>query len=46
MNDLLSLILVNGNLLETLVRLFIVVLSFDCIIGFATMLGTIGNSLK
>lgn len=46
MEDLLNLILVNGNLLETLVRLFIVVLSFDCVIGFATMLSTISDSLK
>lgn len=35
MEDFLSIILVDGDLIQTFVRLFILVFSFDCLIGIA-----------
>lgn len=39
MNDLFELIIVEGDLLSTMVRLFIVGFSFDMILGFASLIG-------
>lgn len=39
MNDLLELVYVQGNLLETACRLFILGFSFDMILCFASLIG-------
>lgn len=39
MNELFDLIIVDGDILSTVVRLFIVGFSFDMILGFASLIG-------
>lgn len=39
MNDLLELIYVEGNLIETICRIFILGFSFDMILNFASLIG-------
>lgn len=41
MNDFISLIYVEGDLILTFVRLFILVFSFDCLISFANAIKSI-----
>lgn len=41
MQEFLDLILVDGNFLETFVRLFVLCLSFDCLIGVANAIKSI-----
>lgn len=39
MNELFELIIVDGDILSTVVRLFIVGFSFDMILAFASLIG-------
>ena len=39
MNDLFELIIVDGDILSTCVRLFLVGFAFDMILGFASLIG-------
>lgn len=41
MNDLLQFIYIQGDILQTFVRLFLVAFSFDCLIGFANAIKSI-----
>lgn len=41
MNDFLSLIYVEGNLIETFVRCLVLFFSFDCLIGVANAIKSI-----
>lgn len=41
MNDLFSMVYVEGDILQTFVRLIIVLFAFDCIIGFGNAISTI-----
>lgn len=41
MNDLLQFIYIEGDLLQTFIRLFLVVFSFDCLIGVANAIKSI-----
>ncbi len=45
MNELFDLIYVEGNLLETFVRLFVLSISIDCIFGVAQCIGTLKRSI-
>lgn len=45
MNELLDLIFVDGNLLETFCRVLILGLSMDMILGFASLIGESKKSL-
>ena len=46
MNDLLNLIYVEGNLLETVCRIFILGFAFDMILCFASLIGGSKDSLS
>lgn len=39
MNDLLEFIIVQGDILSTVVRMFIIGFSFDLILGIASLIG-------
>lgn len=41
MNDLFSMVYIEGDILQTFVRLIIVLFAFDCIIGFGNAISTI-----
>ena len=45
MDDIISLIYVSGNLLETFVRLFVFALCIDCCFGVAQCLGNLKRSI-
>lgn len=45
MNELLELIYVDGNILETACRILILGLSMDMILGFASLIGESKKSL-
>lgn len=45
MDDLISMIYVSGNLLETFVRLFVFALCIDCCFGVAQCFGSIKRSV-
>ena len=45
MQEIIDLIYVSGNLLETFVRLFVFALCIDCCFGVAQCLGTIKRSI-
>lgn len=45
MQEIIDLIYVQGNLLETFVRLFVLCLSIDCCFGCANCLGNLKRSL-
>lgn len=46
MNDLLELVYVQGNLLETLCRLFILGFGFDMCLNFASLIGGSKDSVS
>ena len=46
MNDLLELIYIPGNLLETVCRIFILGFSFDMILNFASLIGASKDSVS
>ena len=41
MNDIFNAIYTDGDILQTLVKLFILMLMFDCILGFANCIKTL-----
>lgn len=41
MNDFISMIYVDGNLIETCIRCLVLFFSFDCLIGFANAIKSI-----
>lgn len=45
MNDLLQLVYVSDNIVETFVRLFILVLAFDFLLSFSNGIKTIKESI-
>lgn len=45
MQDIFDMIYVEGDILQTFIRLFILVFSFDCLIGFANAIKSIKGSI-
>lgn len=41
MSDFISLVYIEGDLIQTFVRLFILIFSFDCLISFANAIKSI-----
>lgn len=40
MDSLVSLVFVDGDLIQTFIRLIILVICFDCVLSFAALLGS------
>lgn len=46
MQELIDLVYVEGDLVQTCVRMFILVISVECVFGFANLIKGIGRSTK
>lgn len=46
MQDIIDLIYIQGNILETFIRLFVFCLCIDCVFGFGHAIGTFKRSVS
>lgn len=46
MQELIDMVYVEGDIIQTCVRMFVLVISVECVLGFANLIKGIGRSTK